>query len=292
MALQQPPAVGRAKHRPMIQSLQALVLGIVQGLTAFLPVSSWSHLIVFPWLLHWNNAFLNSLTFQVALQLGSVLALISYYWKEWLDLLKEFVTGIRQGHLYNTFQRRLVWYVVAATIPGAILGYLFENQVKEFLRTPVYVGVAMMVFGVILYGADRRARSNTRDYSHVSIKDSIVIGCAQAVALVPGVSRSGITMTAALFLGLDRETSAHFSFLLAMPILLGASVLKLHKLVHHFPASEVSPFIWGIVGSAVVSYIVIGMLLKYLKRHSFVPFVWYRLMFGGFLVIMYVIRFR
>ncbi len=274
----------------MTQSIQAFILGIVQGLTAFLPVSSWSHLIVFPWLLHWNDTFLNSLTFQVALQLGSVLALVSFYWKEWLTLVREFAAGIRQGRLYDTFQRRLVWYVIAATIPGAVFGYLFEKQVKEVLRNPLNVGIAMIVFGGILYLADRRARSNTRDYSHVSFKDSVIIGCAQAVALVPGVSRSGITMTAALFLGLDRETSAHFSFLLALPILLGASLLKLHKLVHHFPAAEVRPFVVGIIGSALVSYIVIGVLLKYLKRHSFVPFVGYRLLFGAFLVIMYVTR--
>jgi undecaprenyl-diphosphatase len=148
----------------------------------------------------------------------------------------------------------------------------------------------MIVFGIVLYFADRVARSNTRPYERITLKDSIVIGTAQALALAPGVSRSGITMTAALFLGLDRETSAHFSFLLAMPILLGASLLKLHKLVHNFPASEVRPFIWGIAGSAVVSYIVIGVLLKYLKKHSFVPFVWYRIIFGAFLIMMYFTR--
>ncbi len=274
----------------MTQSLQAFILGVVQGLTAFLPVSSWSHLIVFPWLLKWNNTFLSSLTFQVALQLGSVLALISFYWKEWLILIKEFIIGIIDRHPYSNFHRKLVLYVIAATIPGSILGYLFEKQVKEVLRNPLNVGIAMIVFGIVLYFADRVARSNTRPYERITLKDSIVIGTAQALALAPGVSRSGITMTAALFLGLDRETSAHFSFLLAMPILLGASLLKLHKLVHNFPASEVRPFIWGIAGSAVVSYIVIGVLLKYLKKHSFVPFVWYRIIFGAFLIMMYFTR--
>ncbi|MCL4479643.1 MAG: undecaprenyl-diphosphatase UppP [Deltaproteobacteria bacterium] len=274
----------------MTQSLQAFILGVVQGLTAFLPVSSWSHLIVFPWLLKWNNTFLSSLTFQVALQLGSVLALISFYWKEWLTLIKEFIIGIKERHPYSNFHRKLVLYVIAATIPGSILGYLFEKQVKEVLRNPLNVGIAMIVFGIVLYFADRVARSNTRPYERITLKDSIVIGTAQALALAPGVSRSGITMTAALFLGLDRETSAHFSFLLAMPILLGASLLKLHKLVHNFPASEVRPFIWGIAGSAVVSYIVIGVLLKYLKKHSFVPFVWYRIIFGAFLIMMYFTR--
>lgn len=274
----------------MTQSLQAFILGAVQGFTAFIPVSSWSHLIVFPWLLKWDNAFLNSLTFQVALQLGSVIALLSFYWKEWLDLVKAFVSGIKEGHLYNTFHRRLAWYVIIATIPGSILGYLFEKQVKEVLRNPLNVGIAMIVFGIVLYFADRVARSRTRDYSQITLKDTIIIGCAQAIALIPGVSRSGITMTAALFLGLNRETSAHFSFLLAMPILLGASFLKLHKLVYHFPAYEVNPFIWGVIGSGIVSYIVIDVLLKYLKRHSFVPFVWYRVLFGSFLIIMYFMR--
>ena len=274
----------------MTQSLQAFVLGVVQGLTAFLPVSSWSHLIVFPWLLHWNDTFLNSLTFQVALQLGSVLALISFYWKEWGTLIKEFFLGIQERRPFGNFHRKLVWYVIAATIPGAIFGYLFEKQVKEVLRNPLNVGIAMIFFGIVLYFADRAARSNKRDYGQIGFKDSVAIGTAQAIALVPGVSRSGITMTAALFLGLDRETAAHFSFLLAMPILLGASLLKLHNLVHYFPASEVRPFIWGIAGSAIVSYIVIGVLLKYLKRHSFIPFVWYRVLFGTFLIVMYFTR--
>ncbi len=274
----------------MTQSIEAFILGVVQGLTAFLPVSSWSHLIVFPWLLKWDNAFLNSLTFQVALQLGTVLALLSFFWEEWYTLVKVFVTGIKEKHLYNNFNRRLVWYVIIATIPGSFFGYLFQKQVKEILRNPLNVGIAMIVFGSVLYFADRAARSNTRDYEQINLKDSIIVGTAQALALVPGVSRSGITMTAALFLGLDRETSAHFSFLLAMPILLGASLLKLHKLIHHFPASELKPFLWGIVGSALVSYVVIGFLLKYLRKHSFVPFVWYRILFGSFLIIMYFTR--
>lgn len=274
----------------MKESLQAFILGAVQGLTAFIPVSSWSHLIVFPWLLKWNNAFLNSLTFQVALQLGSVLALLSFYWQEWLNLISEFFRGIREGKIYSNFQRRLGWYVIIATIPGSILGYLFEKQIKEVLRTPLNVGIAMIVFGIVLYFADLRARANTRNYSQLTLTDTIAIGLAQAIALIPGVSRSGITMTAGLFLGLDRETSAHFSFLLAMPILMGASVLKLHKLIYHFPANEINPFIWGVVGSAIVSYIVIDVLLKYLKRHSFIPFVWYRILFGAFLIVMYLTR--
>ncbi|MGB9735178.1 MAG: undecaprenyl-diphosphatase UppP [bacterium] len=274
----------------MSESLQAFILGAVQGLTAFIPVSSWSHLIVFPWLLGWDNRFLNSLTFQVALQLGSVLALLSFYWKEWLELVNAFFSGIKEGHLYNNFQRRLVWYVIIATIPGSLLGYFFEKPIKEVLRNPLNVGIAMIVFGIVLYFADRVARHSSRDYSQITIKDTLIIGFAQAMALIPGVSRSGITMTAALFLGLNRETSAHFSFLLAMPILLGASFLKLHKLIYHFPASEINPFIWGVIGSAVVSYIVIDVLLKYLKRHSFVPFVWYRVLFGSFLIIMYFVR--
>ncbi len=274
----------------MTQSIHAFILGAVQGLTAFLPVSSWSHLIVVPWLLHWNNTFLNSLTFQVALQLGSVIALIGFYWKEWHTLIKEFILGLLERRISDNFQRRLVWYVVIATIPGSLLGYLFERQVKEVLRNPLNVGVALIVFGIVLYFADRRARSNTRNYGQVGLKDSVAVGTAQALALVPGVSRSGITMTAALFLGLDRETSAHFSFLLALPILLGASVLKLPRLVHHFPASEVAPFLWGIAGSALVSYVVIGVLLQYLKKHSFVPFVWYRVLFGSFLIFMYLTR--
>lgn len=274
----------------MLQSIHAFILGIVQGLTAFLPVSSWAHLIVFPWLLKWNEAFLNSLTFQVALQLGSVIALLGFFWKEWHVLAKEFFMGIREKKLFGNFRRKLAWYILIATVPGALFGYLFEKQVKELLRNPLTVGVAMIVFGIILYFADRRARSNTRPYERITLKDSAIVGTAQAIALVPGVSRSGITMTAALFLGLDRETSAHFSFLLATPILLGAALLKLHKLIHHFPHAEIDPFVWGLIGSTVMSYIVIDFLLKYLRRHSFVPFVWYRILFGVFLITMYYIR--
>lgn len=271
----------------MIQSVHAFILGTVQGLTAFLPVSSWSHLIVFPWLLKWDDAFLNSLTFQVALQLGSVIALLVFFRREWLALARDLFRGIREKRVYDSFNRRLVWFIAVATVPGALFGYLFERQIKESLRNPLTVGAAMIVFGIVLYLADRRARSNTRGYEQITLRDSIAVGMAQAVALVPGVSRSGITMTAALFLGLDRETSAHFSFLLAMPILLGAALLKTHRLIHHFPRPDIGPFVWGLVGSTLISYIVIDALLLYLKRHSFVPFVWYRTIFGAFLILMY-----
>lgn len=271
----------------MTQSIEAFILGVVQGISEFLPISSSAHLIVIPWLMGWKDAFINSLTFDVSLHFGSLVALLLYFWKAWVELARDFFQGIYEKKSFATFNRRLVWYIIIATIPGGLFGYLFEKKVETVLRNPFHIAIAMIILGIVLYFADRQSRKNNRPFDKLSMKDSIVIGISQAFALIPGVSRSGITMTSALFLGLDREASARFSFLMATPIIAGAAILKLHGLVHHFPKNEVSPFIWGVLGSAIVSYIVIDGLLKYLKRHSFDVFVGYRIVFGTFLIWMY-----
>lgn len=274
----------------MTHALEAFILGVVQGITEFLPISSSAHLIVIPWLMGWKNAFINSLTFDVALHFGSLLALIIYFWREWLKLARDFFNGIKEKKTYSTFDRRLVWYLIVATIPGALVGYLFEKKIETVLRDPFHIAIALAVFGIVLYFADRQSRKSNRPFNKLTMKDSIIIGVSQALALVPGVSRSGITMTAALFMGLDREASARFSFLMATPIIFGAAFLKLYGLIHHFPGSEVTPFIWGVLGSAIVSYLAIGGLLKYLKRHSFDIFAGYRVIFGVFLIWVYFVR--
>ncbi len=274
----------------MTQSIEAFILGVVQGVSEFLPISSSAHLIVIPWLMKWKDAFINSLTFDVALHFGSLIALLAYFWREWIKLAREFFKGIYEKSTYSTSGRRLVWYIIIATIPGGLFGYLFEKKVETVLRNPFHIAIALIALGIVLYFADKQSEKNNRPFGKLTMKDSIIIGISQAFALIPGVSRSGITMTTALFLGLDREASARFSFLMATPIIMGAAFLKLHGLLHYFPGNEVRPFIWGVIGSAIVSYLVIDGLLKYLRRHSFDIFVWYRIIFGVLLIWIYFAR--
>ena len=264
--------------------MQAIVLGIVQGLTEFAPVSSSGHLILVPWLFHWpilTNETLNK-TFDVALHMGTFLGALAYFWRDIWKYLKAWVRSMRHRSLADV-DERLAWFLVIGTIPGAIAGALFEKVIEEKLGQPYLIAIMLAVFGVVLYLVDRRAKS-TRGLEDMRFGDAVFIGLAQAVALQPGVSRSGVTITMARGLGIRREVAARFSFLLSLPVIGGAGIYKGAKLLtgaEHIPPGFGPAFAWGTVASAVSGFLVIWWLLAYLRRRDFAPFVLYRLAAAG-----------
>jgi len=256
---------------------QALVLGIVQGLGEFLPISSSAHLVLVPWVFGWEDP---GLSFDVALHMGTLLAVVAFFWKDWISLISEAMKR------RSTHEATLFWYLVAATIPGAAFGYLFEKQAETVFRNPLLIGVMLIVMGIILYWVDRRA-ARKKNLFGLSFMDSLFIGFSQALAIIPGVSRSGITMTAGRFRGLNRDSAARFSFLLSTPIIFGAGVMKLKDLPH----GDINlAFITGIIASAVVGFISIGFLLRYLTERRFAVFAWYRFAAGIAVIILALAR--
>lgn len=260
--------------------LQAVIYGIVQGIGEFLPISSSAHLIVAPWLLGWKDP---GLAFDVALHLGTLVAVVVFFWRDWWTLAKAGVKGT------GTIEGRLFWYLIIATIPGALIGKIFEEKAETAFRNPALIGTMLIVMGIFIYFVDRigTKRFNLRQ---VGFFRSFLIGISQAVAIIPGVSRSGITMSTGVLLGLNRESSARFSFLLSTPIILGAGLLKVKDLMH--TQVQTVPFLVGILTSAVVGLISIKFLLEYLKNKGFGIFVVYRLIFGAALIGIYVLHLR
>ena len=257
---------------------QAIVLAIVQGLTEFLPVSSTGHLILFPWLLGWKDP---GLTFDVALHAGTLLAVVLYFWRMWVEMLLA-AAGIgdsKDPEFHH--KRRLFGLLVAGTIPGAFAGYAFEKAAESGLRTPVVIAAALIVVALAMWAGEVATRDNKR-LMQINLPDAVLVGIAQAFAVIPGVSRSGSTMTAGLFRNMKRETAARFSFLLSAPIIAGAVLLKAMQ-VHHeggLPPDMRMPFLAGILVSAAVGVVVIGWLIRYLERRTFKVFVIYRLVLG------------
>ena len=262
---------------------QAVVLAVIQGLTEFLPVSSTAHLILFPWLLGWPDG---GLAFDVALHIGTLAAVFLYFLRDWVELA---LAGIgmhypAQASDQEVHQnRRLFWYLVAGTIPAAILGFLFEKKFEDAFRKPLPIAGAMIVVALIMWWADVRAR-HLRTLEQTTLGDSMYIGTAQALALFPGVSRSGITITAGLFRNMTRETAARFSFLLSTPVIAGAAVKELPKIMklHHAGALDIpnSTILIAIAVSGLVGYAVIALFLRYLQTQTLKLFVYYRILFG------------
>jgi undecaprenyl-diphosphatase len=254
------------------------VLGLTQGITEFAPVSSSGHLIIVPWLFGWtilNDPQLNK-TFDVALHLGTLVGALAYFWRDVARYLAAWVRSIGARSIRTT-DERLAWALVLGTIPGAIAGALFESIITDDLGQPWLIAVMLAVFGVLLYVVDRRA-SRRRSMDDLTVRDGVVLGIAQAVALQPGVSRSGVTITAARAMGVDRPSAARFSFLLSLPIIAGAGALKgLDVARNGLPAGMAAPFAWGMLASAVSGFLVIWFLLAYLRRRDFAVFMWYRI---------------
>jgi undecaprenyl-diphosphatase len=258
---------------------QAIVLGITQGLTEFAPVSSSGHLILVPWLFNWSilqDAQLNK-TFDVALHMGTLVGAVAYLWSDVVRYTKGFFRSIAHREI-RTLDERLAWFLVIGTIPGALAGAAFEGVIEDKLGQPLLIATMLAVGGVALYLVDRVCRAD-REIPDLTIRDPVVIGLAQAIALQPGVSRSGITITAARVMRMTRESAARFSFLLALPVIAGAGLFKGADVVKSggLPPGFAAPFFWGFVAAAVSGYLVIWWLLAYLRRRSFALFMWYRL---------------
>jgi undecaprenyl-diphosphatase len=258
-----------------VSALRAIVLGILQGLGEFLPISSSGHLIVVPWLLGWGDS---GLAFDVALHLGTLVAVAAAFWRDWLRLIRGGLRGLASGRPLADPDARLLLYLALATVPGAVAGVLLDKWAETVFRSPGLVALMMALMGAVLWAADRRAGAQAGKDA-VSLKDALLIGLAQAVAIVPGTSRSGATISAALFLGQRREAAARFSFLLALPITAGAALVKVPALVKS--GADIGPVLLGMLAAAVSGLLAIRVLLGYVRTRTYVPFAIYRFVFAA-----------
>ena len=262
---------------------QALVLGIVQGLTELLPISSSGHLILVPWLANWRYLEAHpdfNKTFNVALHLGTLVAIVAYFWSDVVRYVTAGFRSIRRRSVSGP-DERIAWYVFAATLPAAVAGAAGEGVIEEHLGQPWQIAILLTVFGVLLWLADRLPERRT--IQGLRFGTAIAIGVSQILALVPGVSRSGITITTGRAAGLDRDSSARFSFLLLIPVVFGAVVYKgvKHVLIESLPPGSTGPFVVGTLAAAGVGLVAIDVLLGYVRRHDYTPFVVYRLLAAG-----------
>lgn len=266
---------------------QGIVLGAVQGLTEFLPVSSSGHLILVPWLLGWGES---GITFDVALHLGTTLGVLLYFGRDWVRLIGAVLQGLVDPRARQGRDWRLAWQIVLGSIPAGVAGAALGSTVEDAVRQPEIVAALLIVFGLLLGYADRVA-PRTRRIGSLDLRDALIIGAAQAIALVPGVSRSGITLTAGLLLGLDREAAARFSFLLSAPVIAGAALFEGFKSLRAGGLhGETAAFAVGIAASAITGLIAIRFLLGYLQRHSVSLFVGYRVVVGAALLLVALVR--
>jgi undecaprenyl-diphosphatase len=259
--------------------LQAILLGLVQGLGEFLPISSSAHLVLVPWLFRWPDP---GLTFDIALHIGTLVAVTIYFWRDWITLL---IQGLGNP---KSREGRLFWYLVAASIPGAAAGFFLETKAETVFREPLLIASMLILMGILLYWADRRGPKRTNE-GNISLGASLLIGISQALAIIPGVSRAGVTMTAGLMTGLTREGAARFSFLLSTPIIFGAALVKLPHVIAN-PAGITSDFIVGMLVSCITGIASIGFLLRYVLTKDFLPFVWYRFALGVVVIVVSLIQ--
>jgi undecaprenyl-diphosphatase len=269
-----------------MNALHAAVLGTLQGLTEVLPISSSAHLILIPHFLRWPES---GLTFDVALHLGTFIAIALYFWRDILEMGGHFFSVILGKGMHSPADR-LPFYILAGTIPAALAGKTLEGPIEEiFRKSPAIIAAFLIIFGLLLAFADTTGAKRWK-MDRITFKVAVIIGLAQCLALIPGVSRSGITITAALLLGFNRESSARFSFLLSLPIVAGAAILKVGHLVKTgIPANEVAPLLIGVSTSALFGYLSVAFLLKLVQRKSLYPFVWYRLLAGGSALVFILI---
>ena len=273
--------------------LHAIILGIVQGLSEFLPISSSGHLILVPELFGWNeltsNPSLNK-TFDVALHMGTLIAAVWYFRNDvWRYLLAALQT-VKQRAVRTT-DERIAWLLLLSAVPGAIVGALFGSTIEETLGDPILVGAMLIAFGFVLLFVDRLGGARPSD--DFRRRDALLMGIAQAVALQPGVSRSGVTMTMGRWLRFDRAAAARISFLMAIPITAGAGVYKgLEVARDGIPSGFVAPFIWGMIAAAISGFLAIAWLLRYLQTNSFMPFVIYRFVVGGAVILIFATGLR
>jgi undecaprenyl-diphosphatase len=271
-----------------LSNWQALALGVVQGLTELLPISSSGHLILVPWLGEWtyleeHDEF--NQTFDVALHLGTLVAVVGYFRRDLLALVAAFWRSVRRGRIADA-EERVAWLVVVATVPAALVGAAGEQVIADRLGEPWQIAILLAVFAVVLWIADRRPER--RRMEDVGLLAAVGIGVAQSLSLAPGVSRSGITISAARFLGLDRDSAARLSFLLLVPITLGAIVFKgvTDVLLADLPPGTAGPFVVGTLAAAVSGLVAISALLGYVRRHDYTVFVVYRLVAAAAVLLL------
>lgn len=261
---------------------QSLILGIVQGLTELLPISSSAHLNIIPWMFGWINqpGFIEAFEgFDVALHFGTLLAIGIFFFKDWLGLIQGGFNQVVKKK--KTPEGRMFWYIVLATIPGGIIGFVLDKYLEGALTKPLIIAIALIVMGIVLYFVDKKAKEVT-DYKNMTLKQTFLIGLSQALAFIPGVSRSGVTMTTARAMGVKREAAAKYSFMLSAPIVLAATIFKAKDFVFSLP------FFIGIIASFIVGIFVIKFLLNYLKKGSFKWFAVYRVILGLIIIALLI----
>jgi undecaprenyl-diphosphatase len=260
----------------MISYIEAIVLGTVQGLTEFLPISSSAHLAIIPWLLRWPDP---GLAFDVALHLGTLVALLVYYRHEWTDMAMSIVGGQPEA-------RRLLWLLVVASVPGAIVGLAFEHQAETIFRSPELIAIAMAALGLALWAFDWMA-AQRRTIGEIGFLEAVLIGLSQAFAIVPGVSRSGATITTGRIAAMRRQDAANFSFLMATPIIAGAGLVEARKLIH---TGINAPVIAGFIAAAIFGWLAIYVLINFVRTRSYAIFGWYRLGLAAIIIAVYFLR--
>lgn len=282
-------------------ALQSIVLGLVQGLTEFIPISSSAHLVIVPWLFGWTDPALGGLTFDVALHLGTLVAVIVFFASDWVRLIGAWFTSVFQLRIGDSPDSRMAWYLLLACIPGGIAGVLFEGDVTASFHVQpiprlsmILMAVMIALLGALLFLADWRGRRN-RPFSKIGFLDALLIGLAQAVSIFPGVSRSGATITAGLALGLEREAAARFSFLLSAPIIAGAGIKSLYDLIAGLPAgaipsAELVIFPVGFLTAAISGFFCIKLLLAFLQKHSARVFVYYRWALAALVLVVALLK--
>lgn len=280
-----------------MEIVAAAVLGIVQGLTELLPVSSSAHLILVPWLLGWQP---EGLFFDVSLHVGTAIAILAYFWKDWITLAGEVVRGIAEGKPLGNSQRKLAWFLVVGTLPAMAAGLMLESTAEKALRSPLITVFTLIIFGALLYFSDRSGKKN-RNMEDYTWADSIWIGFSQAVALIPGVSRSGITISTAMLRNSSRAAAARFSFLLSAPIVAGAGLLEgarfiralRHPLMGAGTGAGPIEMKWGVVlvgmiCAAISGFLCIRYFLRYIQKNSYMPFVIYRFILAIVVLMFYI----
>jgi undecaprenyl-diphosphatase len=266
---------------------QAIILGIVQGLTEFLPISSSGHLILVPWLFGWEELDDDSIkkTFDVALHLGTLIAVVGYFWSDLVVYVRDGAKVVFSRGKEVTPEGRLGWLLLLATVPAALVGALFEDVIDTKLGTPFVIAISLIGFGVLLGWADRFP--GDRKIDDFRTRDALEVGAAQALALNPGTSRSGITVTAARFGRFDRDAAVRISFLMSVPVIAGAVVFKAYGAIDEgLPGDLIAPMIVGIVTSGIAGWIAVWGTIKLVQTHSLMPFVWYRIALGVLVLIV------
>lgn len=265
---------------------QSIILGIVQGLTELLPISSSAHLNLIPWIFKWSIPE----SFDVALHFGTLLAIGIFFFKDWINLIKGGFNQVVKKE--KTQEGKMFWYIVLATLPGGIIGFILDHFLEDYLEKPIIIASALIVMGIILYIVDKKCKSKT-EYKDMSLKQTFLIGLSQCLAFIPGVSRSGVTMTAGRIMGVKREATAKYSFMLSAPIVLAATIFKLGDFIEFFAIANLTgiiAFILGVLFSFAIGILVIKFLLEYLKKGSFKIFAIYRVILGLIVIGICIIR--